>query len=211
MKRIKRSVPLLTALFLLSSAPVFSAPVKEGERKGSISIELTDGGTETAKDSVVFEYSRVALSEEGTYVLTEEYKESSINLNEIKNSEELHVAAEKLAGYGKSDGQCRTDKEGKAVIENLDIGMYVLYVSEKAKYDNIAPTLISVPTWDETEGNMVYEVNVFPKHTTIPLNDINTAVKTGDSTEYYLKIGLLSVYGIVCGCELYKKGRRHCS
>lgn len=211
MKRIKRSVPLLTALFLLSSVPVLAASVKEGERKGSIFIELADGGMGTTKDSVVFEYSKVALSEEGEYVLTEDYKGSGINLNEIKNSEELRVAAEKLAGYGKSDGQCRTDKEGKAAIENLDMGVYVFYVSEQAKYDKIAPTLVSIPTWDETEGNMVYEVHVCPKHTTIPEDDVKTAVKTGDSTEYFLKVGLLLVYGIVCGCELYKKGRIYCS
>ena len=34
----------------------------------------------------------------------------------------------------------------------------------KASYDEILPILVSIPSWNEKNGNMEYEVQVIPKH-----------------------------------------------
>ncbi|MFR5556238.1 MAG: hypothetical protein ACLTKE_04930, partial [Coprococcus sp.] len=61
-----------------------------------------------------------------------------------------------------------TDADGKAIIKDLDVGVYLLYASEHKRYDDITPLLIAIPTWGEQEGDMLYDVKVIPKHTPVP-------------------------------------------
>lgn len=135
--------------------------------KGSIEIELTDGGENISKEGVVFRYAKVADIKDGQYVLKEQYKNCGVDLNQISYAKELDEAAEKLSYYGESDGDCITNEEGIAKIEDLDVGVYLLYVSEQKNYEKVMPVLIAVPTWEEEEGMMLYNVKVFPKHTPI--------------------------------------------
>ena len=139
--------------------------------KGSIEIELTDGGENISKEDVVFRYAKVADIKDGQYVLKEQYKNCGVDLNQISYAKELDEAAEKLSYYGESDGDCITNEEGIAKIEDLDVGVYLLYVSEQKNYEKVMPVLIAVPTWEEEEGMMLYNVKVFPKHTPIASHD----------------------------------------
>ncbi len=103
--------------------------------KGSIEIELTDGGENISKEDVVFRYAKVADIKDGQYVLKEQYKNCGVDLNQISYAKELDEAAEKLSYYGESDGDCITNEEGIAKIEDLDVGVYLLYVSEQKNYE----------------------------------------------------------------------------
>lgn len=170
--------------------------------KGSIEIELTDGGENISKEGVVFRYAKVADIKDGQYVLKEQYKNCGVDLNQISYAKELDEAAEKLSYYGESDGDCITNEEGIAKIEDLDVGVYLLYVSEQKNYEKVMPVLIAVPTWEEEEGMMLYNVKVFPKHTPITEERIQetkkqSSVKTGDSLDVWIWLtGMVVAIGI---------------
>lgn len=170
--------------------------------KGSIEIELTDGGENISKEDVVFRYAKVADIKDGQYVLKEQYKNCGVDLNQISYAKELDEAAEKLSYYGESDGDCITNEEGIAKIEDLDVGVYLLYVSEQKNYEKVMPVLIAVPTWEEEEGMMLYNVKVFPKHTPITEECIQetkkqSSVKTGDSLDVWIWLtGMVIAIGI---------------
>ena len=120
----------------------------------------------------------------------------------ISYAKELDEAAEKLSYYGESDGDCITNEEGIAKIEDLDVGVYLLYVSEQKNYEKVMPVLIAVPTWEEEEGMMLYNVKVFPKHTPITEECIQetkkqSSVKTGDSLDVWIWLtGMVIAIGI---------------
>ena len=186
---------LLTGLLaLLSSMSVFAK-----DNKGSIQILLTKGDIGTSVENVVFEYTKVAELKNGYYYLDKKY--GDIDLNEINTAKELAEAAEQISSNVVSaNGEVKTDKNGEALIEELDIGVYLLEVSDKARYENVAPLLIAIPTWDEEAGDMKYDVTVIPKHSPNKPGGITTTTdkgvssdspKTGDTTNYGLYIALL--------------------
>lgn len=134
--------------------------------------------------------------------MKEQYKNCGVDLNQISYAKELDEAAEKLSYYGESDGDCITNEEGIAKIEDLDVGVYLLYVSEQKNYEKVMPVLIAVPTWEEEEGMMLYNVKVFPKHTPITEERIQetkkqSSVETGDSLDVWIWLtGMVVAIGI---------------
>lgn len=142
-----------------------SSDLENDEKQGSITIELTDGEKGSLKDGVKFAYTHIADIENGSYRLMDDYQ-SAVDLNNIRNAEELEDAAERLnERVMKADGNVITDKNGVAVIEDLKVGVYLLTVEDQANYEMVAPVLLSIPTWNEVDGKMMYDVKVIPKHT----------------------------------------------
>ena len=140
---------------------------------GSITIKLTDGEEGTSKEGVEFSYTRIADIENGEYMLLDDTVD--LNLNKIETAEELEQAATTLGDtVVASDGVATTDGTGKAVIENLEAGVYLLKAENTANYETITPTLIAIPTWDESKGDMLYDVTVIPKHTPVPVDETTT-------------------------------------
>lgn len=172
------------------------------QERGSIEIELTAGGKNTSREGVTFQYTKVAEIQEGQYVLEDTYKNSGVDLNQIEYAEELDEAAEKLSFYEKTDGSCTTNEKGIAQIQDLDVGVYLLYVSDQGNYDKVMPALIAVPTWDEEEGAMLYNVKVLPKHTAPAekketVTESKKPIKTGDSQDLFTWItGMIAAVGI---------------
>lgn len=196
-KKVKSGV-LLAILVLLFSITSFAE-----DKTGSIEIQLNDGGKNTKKENVCFVYTKVADLVDGKYELIDKYKFTHIDLNKIKYAEDLKQAATTLEKVAKKDGEVLTDKEGKATIKELSIGVYLLSVSNKAQYDKVEPLLIAIPTFDEISGEMIYDVKVMPKHTPIPPGTIvsdtpdnsSEGVKTGDDSPIFIYIGLMLVFG----------------
>ena len=136
-RTIKKWLPLILTTLLFS----FSAQANENialpdnldnikQEQGSIEIELTDGGVGTSKENVVFEYSKVADVVDGEYELLDTYRGSGIDLNTIETAEQLEEAALQLSNYKTTDGSCTTDTSGKAIIKDLNVGVYLLYASD---------------------------------------------------------------------------------
>lgn len=89
--------------------------------------------------------------QDGSYELLPEYASTEINLNELKNAEEMEVAAEKLEKAWKEQGQEEKgktlDANGKMTENNLDVGVYLLSAKETEQSDLVSPTLVSVPVF----------------------------------------------------------------
>lgn len=209
--RKKFKICILTVALLFA----FSVTAFAKEEKGSIEIQLTNGGPNTHKENVCFQWSQVANVVDGKYELLSEYKHTNVNLNELKYANDLEKASKTLAKVEKIDGEVTTDKNGIAAIQNLPIGVYLLTVSDKAQYDNITPLLIAIPTFDEIEGKMVYNVTVQPKHTPVPPGTIvtetpdnsNDGVKTGDTSPILL-YSIIAIGGFVGIATYFLKKRK---
>lgn len=137
--------------------------------KGSITITLSDGkGEGTSKEGVEFSCLKVADIEKGEYILADEYQTLGIDINNLQNSSDLEAAATKISEVAGDGTLITTDMNGKLIFSNLDVGVYLIEASNDENYDDVTPLLISIPTWNETDGVMDYDVNVIPKHTPKP-------------------------------------------
>lgn len=183
------------------------------EQTGSIQVHLTDGKTGTKKEGVEFQCIRVADIRAGIYELLEPYQDSGISFEEIQNSNEVDAAAKKLAEYSVEGVKGKTDANGDLLFANLQVGVYLIRAEAKETFDEIAPALIAIPTWNEESGTMQYEVNLEPKHT--PRPDVPgkpDAPQTGlqDHTRQYvlLAIGCFAGAVVLMAAGRKRKDRR---
>ncbi|XCP83577.1 hypothetical protein ABXS75_10830 [Roseburia hominis] len=208
MKKSRKFSVLILLILILSfagsgivSAEESAENVETAKKYGSIEIELTDGGVGTSKEGVVFSYSYVADLVHGEYRLLDRYKESRVDFEQIKHAKDMEEAAKKLAKYADDEKQVITDKNGKAEIRELPIGVYLIIVADKADYDEITPFLVAIPTFSDTEKEMKYDLRILPKHTPNPPGKIVTetppTVKTGDSAKSALYLGLAGTAGFL--------------
>lgn len=140
-------------------------------KKGSIKISLPDTSKKHDKGNVKFSLSKVADVVKGEYVLTENYKSTGVDLNTLKSSNDLDIAANLLKKVATTDTTLVTDSNGVCSIGDLDVGVYLVYASDIANYENITPFIVSIPVWNDVDKTMSYDVNVIPKHTPIPVKE----------------------------------------
>lgn len=153
------------------------------EDKGSITITLSEGkGEGTSREGVEFSCLKVADIEKGEYILADEYSTLGIDINNLQNSSDLEAAATKIADVAGEGTLITTDMNGKLVFSDLDVGVYLIEASDTENYDDVTPLLISIPTWNETDGVMDYDVNVIPKHTPKPTPDEPSTSKPSPQT-----------------------------
>lgn len=172
-------------------------PVKEmlqdiqKEYKGSISIELEDAEKVKDKSNVKFSINKVADVVNGEYKLTGNYSSSGLDLNLITKANELESAANKLAKLSEgSENTLVTDANGKGKIEDLEVGVYLVNATDIANYENITPFLVSIPTWNEVDKNMLYDVKAIPKHTPIPEIETPKVPNTSYNNKTNIYLGL---------------------
>lgn len=138
---------------------------------GSILVHLNDTDNLLPKQEVEIALVKVADITGQGYELTPLFEESGINLMEIETAEDLMEASillKKLVPENAEAISLKTDENGQCLFENLEIGVYLLYPKDTAEYENISPLLIAIPTFDEVEGQMQYDVTVYPKHSPNP-------------------------------------------
>ena len=139
------------------------------QEKGSIHVELEETQDKLSREGVGLSLAYVATIKEGSYQLTEDYSSANVELNAIETAEGLQEAADTLRPLVKDVIQTKqTNVQGIVDFTDLEVGVYLLYVSDQAGYETIQPTLISVPMWDETAKQMNYHIEVFPKHAPLP-------------------------------------------
>lgn len=149
---------------------------------GSITVSLSDGAEGTSTEGVEFSCTRVADVVNGEYDLLDGYTGLGVDLNKIQNAKDLESASERLAEVAGSDLILNTDSTGRVVFSDLEVGVYLLTATNTEGYDDVTPFLISIPTWDESEGDMMYDVTVIPKHEAKevpPTEDTVTGVTNG--------------------------------
>lgn len=121
---------------------------------------------------------------------------------ETLTAEEQEQIAKVLAEKEYDLNTKRTDSNGEILFEDLNVGLYLLKAKDAKTYGTISPALVAVPTWDEIEKKMEYNIKIIPKYT----KEISQSVKTGDG-DFENIIGYVTIVGIslLCICVI---GRR---
>lgn len=128
----------------------------------SISVELQDSVDELSKENVEFNVVQVAKLVDGFYVLNEEFQNLDVDFNTELLAEEVEAICTKLSGYSLVGQTLVTDEEGKAVLEDVEEGLYFIDPVNINEYERMSPMLVSVPEWDGDTLN--YDVLMYPKH-----------------------------------------------
>ena len=162
---------------------------------GSISIKLADTNNKS-KEGVEFSISKIADIEDGLYKVKEEYKGVDVDLNNIKTASDLELASELFKKVAKTDNLMKTDTNGECNIDDLEVGVYLVYAKNIANYDNITPFIVSIPSWNEADKTMSYDIQVIPKHTEIIEKETPKVPATAyDGSSIYLALGSIGLIG----------------
>mgnify|MGYP000023995895 FL=1 len=198
-------IVFVSALFLMGG----SVEATKGETYGKIHIILTDGKEGTKKEGVEFSYIKVADWKDGSYEMRGRFATSNIDLDQIETAEQLEEVATELGELcEKMDGSIQTDRNGEAEIQDLSEGVYLITAKETKDYDCISPFLVAMPTWNEQCGEMIYEIEVIPKHTSIREKPKKEAIKTGDEMSkiwYGMGMSMGAVGAILCMWRMKEK------
>ena len=164
--------------------------------KGSIKIKLADAKNNQSKEGVEFSISKIADIEDGLYKVKEDYKSVEVDLNNIKTANDLELAAELFKKVAKTDNLMKTNANGECNIDDLDVGVYLVYAKNIANYDNITPFIVSIPSWNEKDKSMSYDIQVIPKHTEIVKKEKPKVPATAyDGNSIYLALGSIGLIG----------------
>lgn len=164
--------------------------------KGSITIKLADAKNNQSKEGVEFSISKIADIEDGLYKVKDDYKSVEVDLNNIKTANDLELAAELFKKVAKTDNLMKTNANGECNIEDLDVGVYLVYAKNIANYDNITPFIVSIPSWNEKDKSMSYDIQVIPKHTEIVKKEKSKVPATAyDGSSIYLALGSIGLIG----------------
>ena len=164
--------------------------------KGSITIKLADTQNNKSKEGVEFSLSKIADIEDGIYKVKEDYKSVEADLNNIKTANDLELAAELFKKVATTDNLMKTNVNGECNIDDLDVGVYLVYANNIANYDNITPFIVSIPSWNETDKSMSYDIEVIPKHTKVVKKEKPKVPATAyDGSSIYLVLGSVGLIG----------------
>ena len=145
------------------------------QRTGSITLQLTEPFDDCLSVSgVSFGINQIADVIDGEYQMHEEYQDMNIDLNTITTADELEDTAIALTKVMTvSELTVETDETGMCTAADLPVGVYLVYPTDLANYELIDPFIVAIPTFNEAEGVMEYDVDVFPKHSPLPRIRIN--------------------------------------
>lgn len=163
---------------------------------GSLKIRLSDTKKNNSKEGVIFSLSKIADIEDGTYKVKDNYSNVEIDLNNIKTANDLELAAELFKEVVVTDNTMETNAKGECSIEELEVGVYLVYAKNIAAYDDITPFIVSIPHWSENDG-MVFDLEVIPKHTEIVKKEKPKVPPTAynDKAIFNLAIGSILLVG----------------
>lgn len=192
--------------------------------KGSIMIQLEETKNKVPLSDVKFAVVKIADVIEGRFILTDIFSKADVDLNSIQNADQLKKTSDILTDIYKKNNvknekSMITDERGTAKIDSIDIGVYLIYPVDIAKYEDIEPFLISIPTFDDKAGHMIYDILVYPKHTPyigslIPSydssGDHHGIIQTGDTTDIkYLAIIFICSLLVIVWIYLKRKKEVH--
>ena len=152
---------------------------------GTITVNLEEGKKGTSVKNVELELIKVGDIVNGQYLFIDDLQDTEVNLNTLETAEDMKNASytiSKKAILKKISGSRKTTNDyGTVKFDQLENGIYLLQATDINKYDNISPTLISIPTFNsESHNNMNYNIYIVPKHSPI------IAAKTSDSADLKL-------------------------
>lgn len=159
------------------------------EQLGQIQIQLSDTDQWAEREGVTFEICKVADIIDGEIELSEYYQGLELDLNSMNTAEETEKAANILKKIDrKADAVIKTDSYGRAVAEQLKKGVYLITATKINHQDEVAPTLVMIPSPDPDTEELLYDITVIPKHSIVPIQE---SPKTGDTANAGLYVWVL--------------------
>ena len=138
---------------------------------GNIKVEVI------SEKEIEVQYTKVGEWENGTLVLKEPFIKSGIEFQGLEKSMDIHGVIRKLEKMNYiPDGKVVT-KEGSVEIHDLEDGVYLLEDGKKNE-PSIQSALVTIPSWDADEGEMIYDITWNPK-----VQRMDFAAETGDDTQ----------------------------
>lgn len=199
---------LYSAVWIILSAILFSHPVLAGdsmlypyesEQLGSITIRLDDVEN-ISKEHVAMSLVKIADVKNGIFELKEAYQSVGVDLNQMENADAIEKAASEFLKMTKEpEITVYTNQEGVAVVDGVPVGVYLIYVSDPASYEKIAPSLLSIPSWNVMENKMMYEVEAIPKHSPWPSEDVPPTGDRSNIGNYVAMLAAASSFLLVWG------------
>lgn len=138
------------------------------DKKGSISLTITDSDTGNPAENVTFGLYFIATAhKKGTgveYDYVKPFDECNMELGNLQDSYlPIHLSAfvtERSLPYTEKT----SDKNGNIVFDNLEPGAYlVVFVSGSENDFTISPFVVGVPLYDKENDSWVYDINATPK------------------------------------------------
>ena len=177
MKKRIFSVIFVSLMLCALTVTVFSAPVIDLSRTGSISITMTYNGDSVPGGTLtLYQVADVQMNDaDCSFAFTEKFAECGIELNDITDPEVAESLAAFIAETALQGTTLEINEEGQIVFEDLKLGLYLLIQQNSADgFSNVNPFLVSVPRLQNEEYQ--YDVNASPKIALEP-------VKPSESTE----------------------------
>lgn len=157
LKRSMRTLAILTALVVFGSLAGYtevSAAEYDSSRKGSITIELHDIGTE--KENVKFRLYKVSE-------LDAEEELASADKSSAQEMKTLAEALKKKAEQINASYEEKTvGKDGTVKFSDLSQDVYLICQSDTAKYGTVAPFVAEIP-FMENGKDWIYDIVTAPK------------------------------------------------
>ena len=187
---------LITAVFTVFLFFISITAVSALDEVGSITVNLEEGKKGTSVKNVELELIKIADIINGQYFLINDLQNTEVNLNTLETAEDMKNAAYTISKITVSKNIVGTRKTtndyGTVKFNQLEKGVYLLQATDINRYENIMPTLISVPVFNnESKNGMNYDISIIPKHSPV------IAVKTGDAVDLKLFSVLAGVSAVI--------------
>lgn len=206
---MKKNKILLLILFLSFITFVSVKAETQGNIKGNYSY---DSHPFSSQQIYLYKIADIKdLEGDDKFVYLDPYSNLASNINALKSSEWQSFANE-LKSYIETnsideDTRIVTDIDGNYEFNELSNGLYLMLVDDilenGATYTSL-PTLISVPSYDETAKEYVYDITVKakieeikPEPTEPPTEPIPDVPQTSDNVMIYAIIFVLAIIVLV--------------
>ena len=187
---------LITAVFTVFLFFISITAVSALDEVGSITVNLEEGKKGTSVKNVELELIKIADIINGQYLLINDLQDIEIDLNTLETAEDMKNAAYTISKITVSKNIVGTRKTtndyGTVKFDQLEKGVYLLQATDINRYENIMPTLISVPVFNnESKNGMNYDISIIPKHSPI------VAAKTNDTANLKIFVVLAGVSAVI--------------
>lgn len=163
----KRIISLISLVFL---SVLLSFTNIKAVSKGSIDVQIETNDGIALQDIDVKLY-KIADYIDNTFIFTDEFKDSDIDLEKLHSSSNAEIEANKCLSYIIEKGilqvqNKKSDSKGIASFQEVEEGLYLIIQSSNHEEFTFAsaPFWVSVPMNDEN-GVLTYHVKVKPKNT----------------------------------------------
>ncbi|MBR6651501.1 MAG: Cna B-type domain-containing protein [Clostridia bacterium] len=172
MKRIISVISACLIIFsaILSAAPVYAINPIDVDRACSLKIEYGYSG-ELFEGLEISTYKIADVCEDGTYNMTKEFADYSVNIYGITSQAEWKKVSTTLASYISADSikptyTSTTDENGCAKFDNIEAGMYLTLEKKVTSGETVITFenfLTAVPSPKDEEDHL-YDVFARPKY-----------------------------------------------